>query len=570
MAADIWLPKEASPQEKLPVIISFTRYWRNKEFSPKKTERNYVVQFLNDNGYAVVVVDVRGTGASFGHRMGEFTVQETRDFGDIFDWVVKQPWSNRNIATLGISYTANTAEHASFLKHPSLKAIVPRFADYDWYRSLVFPGGFKNNLINSNWGDMVWAMDLNQFGVSETPRGTPEKPAVLGVRPVDEDGDKKLLKEAIEQHKNNINVADSLKEVDFRDDKKMASHMEDNPNLVVTPYLFNKIAEEASVPAYHWAGWGDSGTAAGVLARFFSSTAPGIYTIGPWNHGARQDINPFKPKNAPVQPPVMEQYQQIIDFLDPYMKNNSTVSNKSRELRYFTMGENAWKTTETWPPLGINHKILYLNDNHKLSDQRQKNKSGADDYVVDYDVGTGPLTRWSTQLEGGDVYYSDRKDTDKSLLVYDTAPLDQDTEITGTPVVDLYLSSTHKDGGIIAYLEMITPDGIVIMITEGSLRFIHRRISDDVPPYASFGPYHSFEKKDAMPMRIGKVEKISFSLLPTSILIPKGYALRLALAGHDKDTFVRIPDEGQPTLTLQKNAIYASSLSIPIISKPLP
>ncbi|PCI52742.1 MAG: hydrolase [Alphaproteobacteria bacterium] len=568
LAADIFLPENVSGEASIPALLYFTRYWRSKEYDPDRLPGNPAINFFNHNGYAVISVDVRGTGASFGSRSGEFSLQETKDYGDVFDWVVKQPWSNGNIATFGISYAGNTAEHASFIQHPALKAIVPRFTDFDWYASLLFPGGFKNKIISSNWGDMVWAMDLNKFGVGKGA-GTKEFPVVLGVRPVDADGDKKLLAKAVAQHKKNINVATALKSVEFRDDYKTAANILDSLEKAVTPFRFKSDAEVASVPAFHWAGWSDAGTAAGVLSRFSSFKTPGLFIIGPWNHGAKQDTNPFNSKDTAVQPSIAVQYQQILAFLEPYLLGNTTGKSVQHELRYFTMGEDVWKTTDIWPPMGVNNRRLYLGDNHSLVEEQSRLDKGSDSYKVNFEVGSGSSTRWSTQMGGTDVYYGDRAEADKNLLTYASAPLEEDIEITGAPMVDLYLSSTHGDGGVIAYLEMISPDGVVTMITEGQLRFVNRKISDDPPPYVVAGPYHTFMRKDAELMPVDKVERVTFAMLPTSIRVPKGFSLKLALAGHDKDTFVRIPQNGQPIWSVQRNAIHASFLSLPLISQKI-
>ena len=55
-------------------------------------------------GYAVVVVDVRGTGASFGTRDCFRSPKERDDFHEIADWIVAQPWSDGVIGSTGISY----------------------------------------------------------------------------------------------------------------------------------------------------------------------------------------------------------------------------------------------------------------------------------------------------------------------------------------------------------------------------------------------------------------------------------------------------------------------------------
>jgi uncharacterized protein len=49
-------------------------------------------------GYAVVVVDVRGTGASFGQWLAPWQPEERSDSREVIDWVVSQPWSNQQVA----------------------------------------------------------------------------------------------------------------------------------------------------------------------------------------------------------------------------------------------------------------------------------------------------------------------------------------------------------------------------------------------------------------------------------------------------------------------------------------
>ena len=79
-------------------------------------------------------------------------------------------------------------------------------------------------------------------------------------------------------------------------------------------------------------------------------------------------------------------------------------------------------------------------------------------------------------------------------------------------------------------------------------------------------PYHSFKRKDSLPLIPGEVAEITFGLLPTSVLIRKGHKLRIAIAGTDKDTFRRYPDEGTPTITINRDNTHASFIDIPVIA----
>jgi hypothetical protein len=137
-------------------------------------------------------------------------------------------------------------------------------------------------------------------------------------------------------------------------------------------------------------------------------------------------------------------------------------------------------------------------------------------------------------------------------------------EITGCPAVQLFVASTHDDGALIAYLETAAPDGRVTMITEGHLRLIHRRVSADPPPYPLFGAHHTFERKDAAPMVPGEIVEIRFTMLPTSVRIPRGHCVRLAIAGHDRDCFARYPAHGTPILDVHRSSAHPSSLTLPV------
>ena len=113
LAVDVVLPGDRAPDAKLPTLIELTRYWRASENpttgQPYPALDVWDRAFLS-HGYAVVQVDVRGTGASFGTRDVEYGPQEVRDGWDIVEWIVGQPWSNGKVGAYGTSYTGTTAE----------------------------------------------------------------------------------------------------------------------------------------------------------------------------------------------------------------------------------------------------------------------------------------------------------------------------------------------------------------------------------------------------------------------------------------------------------------------------
>ena len=133
--------------------------------------------------------------------------------------------------------------------------------------------------------------------------------------------------------------------------------------------------------------------------------------------------------------------------------------------------------------------------------------------------------------------------------------------------MSLFVTSTHTDGAFFVYLEDIDENGRVTYLTEGELRALQRRISSEPSPTKLPVPYHTFLKKDALPLKPGEVAELRFALQPLSVLIKKGHRLRVAIAGHDKDTFIRIPAEGTPAIAMQRNSRGLSRIELPLIKR---
>ena len=154
------------------------------------------------------------------------------------------------------------------------------------------------------------------------------------------------------------------------------------------------------------------------------------------------------------------------------------------------------------------------------------------------------------------MIYDERSAMDRRLLTYTTTPLDRDIEVTGQGVVTLRVASTATDGNFFVYLEDVAPDGKVTYVTEGLLRALHRKLSTDAAPYRTTYPYRSYHRKDGAPLVPGETATLTFQLLPTSILFKTGHRIRIAIAGADKDTFMRLPAQGDVTITVERGGSF--------------
>src|SRR3954464_12337722 len=167
LAVDVYLPQTtgADAPTRWPTVLILTPYYRRFAVS----ESNRPVEaapgpakfrdLLVPRGYALVVVDVRGTGASFGTRDSFRSPTEREDYREIADWVARQPWSDGAIGATGISYVGAAAIFLASTGHPAVKAIAPLFAVWDTWRDHFFPGGVLLNQLAKGYDELMVAMD---------------------------------------------------------------------------------------------------------------------------------------------------------------------------------------------------------------------------------------------------------------------------------------------------------------------------------------------------------------------------------------------------------------------------
>ncbi|MGE0442135.1 MAG: CocE/NonD family hydrolase [Gemmatimonadales bacterium] len=548
LAADVYLPA-ARGADRLPTILVSTRYWRAAQgqgLGPNE-------KFWISRGYAFVYADVRGTGASFGQWYYPWSAQEVEDLGNLVRWIAGQPWSDGQVGSIGTSYTGNTAQLVAASNVPAVKAVVPRFMDFDAYADLTYPGGVTNEMLIRDWGTMVHAMDMNK--VPQAPNG---------VRRVDADSSGALIAAAVRDHQGNPPLNTSMTGIVFRDEVVPAFGGATNDQYGT--YRYREPIERSGVPIFGWASWLDAGTSQGALNRFLNWSNPQILVIGPWSHGGGFHTSPFRPANTPTEPTSAAQTEQAACFFDQYLKARSAGMTGKR-LIYYTLGEERWKEAAAWPIPGTTQERLWFNAGGTLT-RRRAPRPGRDRYQVDFDLTTGTDNRWATQLGGQDVVYPERSAADARMLTYTTPALDRDLEVTGQAVVTLTVVSSATDGNFFVYLEDVGPDGKSTYVTEGMLRAIHRKVSTAVPPYRTTYPYHTFGQADATPLRPGEPATLTFQLLPTSVLFRAGHRIRLAIAGADKDTFIRVPAAGDVAIAVQHGGPRGSFIDLPVVPRP--
>ena len=119
---------------------------------------------------------------------------------------------------------------------------------------------------------------------------------------------------------------------------------------------------------------------------------------------------------------------------------------------------------------------------------------------------------------------------DRKAVCFTSAPIPEQMEITGIPILHLYVTSNNKDGNFIACLEEVTPDGVSHYLSEGMIRASHAKTHTNTI-YNSLGiPYHRGFKEDRVELKEDSPLKLSFHLEALSRIIGKGSRIRITLS----------------------------------------
>ena len=323
IAVDVVLPGDLPAGTRIPAILIQTRYWRSMELrAPFKwfikstdfpPDMKDFQPFFTRRGYAFVLVDVRGTGASYGRWLYPWAEDSIEDAREIVDWIVAQPWSDGQVAGMGVSYVGTTAELLLVPNHPAVKAVIPRFNHPDAYLDIAFPGGVLNERFMQDWGYFDKMLDQNRV-----PRefGLLGSLVIKGVSPVEGPQGREQLEEAIADHAGNGNAYELATQVVYRD-QKVTSMGISTDDLAV--HRHRDVLDQEAV-SLGWASWLDAGTAEAVLRRFVTYDSAQRGVIGAWEHGGRFNASPYRTSDSPPNPSLEGQWSEMARFLDATLK----------------------------------------------------------------------------------------------------------------------------------------------------------------------------------------------------------------------------------------------------------
>jgi uncharacterized protein len=583
LAYDVYLPtKKGIPADKpYPVLFKYTPYGRTwtifdeqgnnnlAQLAEMKWYENLVARVLTwlvpdknrvdamfkaewlgemvKHGYVVVVVDRPGTGASFG-KLDLSPEAGARETNEILNWIADQEWCDGNIGMFGDSMQAQVQFQAASTGNPHLKAILPATTWMDNYSSVVYPGGIRNEAFLK-----FYAMANMSFDLLATP--------------VDQDPSGELLAQARKERQGNA-LADlviEMPEVAFRDD----TSSEGERGWEEGQWLYAILDEvnQSGIPVYLIDGWFDIYTR-DDLVIYANLTVPKRLLIRPTDHSNIEG----KEKDVDYGAEAHRWFDHWLKGIDNGIMDEPSIHYSIMRGDGTTTSHAASGVSDVWPLKNqVLNRYYFLTDNSSqnqgslVSTLATGNPAQSTTYTIDYSTTSGEKPRWSSPATARN--YPNMSANDAKALTFTTPVLTQTVQVTGHPVLHVWLSTKAPDLDLFAYLEEVDQQGNSTYITEGCLRASNRALSQ--APYAYFGlPFHTFYESDQRLIAAGEPIGLVFDLLPTAYQFMPGKQISVAVTFADAGNFTTPVLEPTPVVHLLQDTAHPSFIELPILENP--
>ena len=527
LAVSIYRPANGATavDARLPVVFAFTPY-RARFRSPdgKVTEAalgdNLGLRSLIRAGYVVAVADVRGKGASFGHRRGFQDRTEARDGYDLVEWLADQPFSDGKVGMVGCSYLGGSAFQVATTAPPSLKAAFIGASDLDKY-AFVRNGGITA-----------------QFNTRPD-----EEPAVdLATVPMDEDRDGSMLREAVAEHAANTPMGPLWYGMPYRDSP--SSFTGTRFWEEVGPYTYLDTVRSAGIATYFWGNWRDEPTSQIILS---AANLGSRMLAGPGDHC--------------VPPAGFDLPGEIVGFFDHYLKGSSPDYASLPRATYWVAGldgSGGYVTSDQLP--GVESRPIPWFIAAGLAEARSGSLTPAGagreaslSFAVDYDL---PPAEYF-------AFWPQPMDTHGASFTGE--PLAEPLKLIGYPVAELTVAADNPLADVFVYLDRIKADGSSEVIAFGRLKLSHHKLAQ--APYDTLGlPWHSGREGDVAAPAPGEFVPLSIALTPVSLVVAPGERLRFVITGADprQRNLKDIRLDPAPTITVRLGGRTASRIDLPL------
>jgi predicted acyl esterase len=536
----------------------------------------------NALGYAVVAVNIRGTGCS-GGSYDFFEPLQLLDGYDVIETVAAQDWVKGNqVGMVGLSYPGISQVFVASAQPPSLAAITPLSIYDDTVRGVLAPGGIFNDGFALQWAENV--LDEAE------PYGQGWEQGVVDA------GDTTCADNQVLRGQN----VDAV--------QKARSYPNYVPEIA-DPLSFEKIGPQVQVPVFYSSSFQDEQVGGRAPLMFDDLTNAPVVRLNAWN-GAH--VDGFAPQNLVEWKTFMDLYvngeqtprpaafeifapivmEQAFGVSVPIPPQRTIAGDDIAEQRATYESEppvrvllengagdpevpgapiaTAEVLAETWPLPGTTPVSYWFGPDGTLSTEPPADDAepAASRFEVDPELAR---TSSFADVEDNDPFHADakydwRQEPAGSAAVYVSEPLTEDQPLIGSASADLWVRSSYQEADLGVTLSEVRPDGSETYIQSGVLRGTHRKTTAASTPLL---PLMSGLAEDAEPFPTDEFVEARVEIFPFAHVVRAGSRIRISVhtPGGDKVrwTYIlaEVPDDA--VVDVGQSGRYPSKLVLPLV-----
>jgi len=583
-----------------PTLIEYSGYG----YANPKGPENGIAVLANLMGFAVVDVNMRGTGCS-GGAFDFFETMQNLDGYDVIETIAKQPWVKGNkVGMMGISYGGISQLFTAQTEPKGLAAIAP-LSVIDATATTLYPGG----ILNTGFA-VKWAEERQQNAEPATGPGHGQEWANERISEGDEKckanqalhGEAANLMEKIKANSTyNAPVADPLDPITFVkkinvptfmacqfEDEQTGGHCADLAEHFtgtskkwftftngahidsLDPYTYNRLYDFLELYVAHQAPLLDSAVV--------KAAAPVVYDEAMGL--PKTDVVTLP--NDPIQ--LDPSYESALKEFEELPEVRVLFDNGAGEspLGTKTPGEPypAFEDSfSSFPIPGTQAKTWYFGPGGTMGEKKPTTE-GVDTYTSD--ASATPLTDFGPNTGSGGLWgdstqweWNWQQPAQGDAVSYLSAPLSANTTAIGGGAVTVWLKSSTPDVDLQATVSEVRPDGIETFVQDGWLRASERKLAKSkknilAQKPTALQPIPTELASDVQPMPANEYVPVTIPLYFEGHAYRAGSRIRVTIAAPNGTqpiwSFAHTEPEGS---TASESVAFSpskpSSLTLPVV-----
>jgi predicted acyl esterase len=601
LAIDVHPPAYPSTKHKgaVPTLIEYSGYGYANPAGPESG----LAQVANLLGFAVVDVNIRGTGCS-GGAFDYFEPLQNLDAYDVIETIARQPWVlHHKVGMFGVSYGGISQLFAAQLRPPHLAAIAP-LSVVDATATTLYAGG----ILNTGFA-VPWAED-RQFDAEPAGPSSGEHWAYEQIQKGDttcaanqdlHEEATNLLAEVKENATYNPSVADPLDPVSF-------VHNIDVPTFMACQWEDEQTGGHCADLAEHFTGsehkWFTFTNGAHIdsldpytlnrlddfLELFVARQSPAenqgvLHVNAPFIYQAALGLPSEDHVTLPADPiQAMPKYAEALaafTALPPIrvLFDNGAGTSPNGNTTPGNPYPGFEQSFSAFPIPGTVARSWYLGPQGELSEEPAPS-DGVDSYTSD--ASATPLTDYTGSPGPGGLWgvasqwqWNWVQPPAGSAVSYASAPLTADSTAIGGGSVNLWVKSSTPDVDLQATISEVRPDGNETFVQNGWIRASKRKLATtstnmfgETP--TAVEPIPTFLASDLQPMPAGEFVPVTIPLYFEGHAYRAGSRIRVTISAPNGAQPVWSFGQTQPEGTTANVAIafgpgMAATLTLPIV-----